>query len=222
MYPLNKVIYALIFTCFFCGCKDNLSPNEEDLSNRCGADLIWVDGKCTCTDNTYRSPFVGGDGDWCLPLSDSFYIRVGHEGDISNFEIMSVLKFPSDMPTDPFFDKVSEEFPGKFIVELFPSNQSEVFPQNYSKPYVSIIVDNLNSNSLDFPIRGEKDYGDPPLYYKGPKDLNSLFYGVKYEWAFEFKEDSATVHVDVYSIEEESNTTFLDDEITMYFERYRE
>jgi len=221
MYPLNKILVLSFLCLIFIGCEDNLSPNEGD-QVLCGADLVRVDGKCTCTENTYTSPFVGGDGDWCIPLSDSFYIRIGHEGDISNFEIMSVLKFPTAEPTDPFFEAVTGEFPDKFIVEIFPSNQHDVFPQNYLKPYISVIAENANPSGLDFPIVGGKEYGDPPLYYRGPKDINSIFYGVNYEWNFEFQEDSATVNVDVYSIDEESDSIYLDDEITMYFERYRE
>lgn len=220
MYPLNKLIPGLILMVIFVGCDDDSSPDNGIMDIGCGT-LVSVDGECRCWENTFRSPFVGSDGDWCLPLTDSFYTRIGYEGDITNFEIMSVLKAPSDKPTDPFYDRVTSEFPSKFIIELFPSNTTNVFTEKYKSPYISVIMTNENADSMDFPIVGRKELGSPPIKYRGPKDRSDLFYGVRYEWEVQFKEDSATVYLDVYSTSED-DSLFLDDEITMYFERYRE
>lgn len=62
-----------------------------DDCNYCGDNgTECVDGKCICEENSYALRFLG-DEKQCRPLNDSFYVRVGHEGDISNFEVLNLL-----------------------------------------------------------------------------------------------------------------------------------
>lgn len=220
MYYLSKIILFFFSIVALTACEDSLAPNDSGYSSlQCaGENSNVVDGKCTCLKDTYWAHFMADDN-WCRPLSDSFYIRKGHKGDITNFEIMNTLKLPSDRPMFEFENGISEKFPTQFIVELVPHNIKEVFPEGYLKPYISLVVTNVDPENEDFPIVGKKDFGKPPAY-QGPKNLSDLDYGVRYEWQVNFRQDSALLEIDVYSLKDDS--LFLDDEITMYFERYRE
>ncbi len=176
---------------------------------------------CLCSTEDYFRIRVE-DSLFCHSLNDSFYIRVDHEGDISNFEIMDVLKIPASESTyENSGANLRKQYPEQFIVDLFSTKSQKVEYKDYSsKLYISLLFDNKDVDNSSLPMRGYTGQIGRPSGYKGPKNTPELIYGLGYEWDIEVEEDTAILRVKVYSAGEES--LFLDDEITMYYERYRE
>lgn len=230
---LNKISFFVILIFLVGSCSDDEMPmnggeNEMyrfDCVSDCEAfNMECKDDICLCsTEEYYKSgPASFEDSLFCHPLNDLFYVRVDHEGDISNFEIMDVLKMPSskasyDRPNSHLPDK---PYPEQFIVELFSTRSGKVEFKDYSPLlYIYLLFENKSPNNADFPFLGYTENGYPSGY-KGPKNTSELVYGLAYEWDIEVNEDTAVLKVKVYSAGEDA--MFLDDEITMYYERYRE
>lgn len=230
MYNLNNTMALFLLAFCFIGCSDDEVAMEGsegglysmDCLSQCEAYNMECQGEvCLCsTDEYFRISLE--DSLFCHSLNDSFYIRVDHEGDISNFEIMDVLKIPASESTNENSGaSLRKQYPEQFIVDLFSTKSQQVEYKDYnSNLYISLLFDNKDVVNSSLPMRGLTGNIGPPSGYKGPKNTPGLTYGLGYEWDIEVEEDTAILRVKVYSAGEES--LFLDDEITMYYERYRE
>jgi hypothetical protein len=226
MLHLNNLLLLCLALLTLLSCEDKketpvIDPEPCSYSCENKPNMVCVEGQCLCPEERFFTPWQYRD-ELCHDLTDSFYVRVGHEGDIEYFAPMDVLKIPSDSPTYTFSSSsISKEYPAQFIVGLFTSRSDTIDYDRYPSPQFDLVFDNNNPSNGDFPISGQSEL-DPQGYYPQGFErrygLNS-FYGMQFFWEVEYNADSATLHVDVYSSRD--GAIFLDDEITMYFERYR-
>ncbi len=230
MSNLNSSIALLLFCFFLVSCSDDEMPIDDgegglyswDCASSCEAyNMECQEEACLCSTEEYFMIRLE-DSLFCHSLNDSFYIRVDHEGDISNFEIMDVLKIPASESTyENSGASLRKQYPEQFIVDLFSTRSKQVEYKDYSSNlYISLLFDKKDVVNSSFPMRGYTGNIGPPSGYKGPKNTSGLTYGLGYEWDIEVAEDTAILRAKIYSAGEDS--LFLDDEITMYFERYRE
>lgn len=230
MSSLNKISFIVTLIFLVAGCSDDEMPVIEEENDMYRFDCVsdcaeynmeCYDDVCLCFEDQYYKQDIE-DSLLCHPLNDSFYVRVDHEGDITNFEIMDVLKMPASKASfnSSFAREREKPYPEQFIVDLYSTRSEKVEFKEYShQPYISLLFENKSPNNADFPFQGYTEDGYP-RGYKGPKRTDDIAYGLAYEWDIEVNKDTTVLKVKVYSAGE--NAMFLDDEITMYFERYRE
>lgn len=219
----NRYLIALYSAIIFFSCKDDDLVNGEPCNSYCNdlQEMQCIDGQCLCPEESFFTPFSYND-QLCHDLNESFYVRVGHEGNIDYFAPMDILKMPDSLSIHANSPTTSSKsFPEQFIVDWFTSLSDTLDYDKYQPIHIVLKFDNKNSSNFGFPICGNSDmdpYGYSPRDYLRPND--GVYYGIRFVWEIEFKEDSAILHVDVYSTG--NGSVFLDDEITLYFERYRD
>lgn len=219
----NRYLIALCSAIIFFSCKDDDLVNGEPCNSYCNdyQEMQCIDGQCLCPEKSFFTPFLYND-QLCHDLNDSFYVRAGHEGNIDYFAPMDILKMPDSLSIHVnSTTSLSKPFPEQFIAELFTSRSDTLDYDRYHPSHIVLQFDNKNSSNYVFPIRGNVDMhpsGYSPQDYLRPND--GVYYGQRFVWDIEFTEDSATLHIDVYSTG--NGSVFLDDEITMYYERYRD
>jgi len=225
MTPFNKLILLFWVTVSLLACKEDL---PEDPCGQCGENgTECIDNECLCEENSYAIRFLGDEKE-CRPLNDSFYVRVGHEGDISNFEVLNLLKLSYSTIEEPNSRiSFSFGFPVEFVIELFYDGRADFDLTDYSKTSMGLIFTNDDRENSELPFLGNALTLDGLSGFSGPKNAKypndgtpgGYAYGLGYKWVVEVTADSAILEAQVYS---HQDTSFLDDEITMYFERYRE
>jgi len=225
MVHVKNIILLFWVTTFFLACKEDL---PEDPCSQCGENgTECIDDQCLCEEDSYAIWFLEDEKE-CRPLNDSFYVRVGHEGDISNFEILNLLKLSYSTKEEPnSMIRFNFGFPSEFIIELFYDGRADYDLTDYSKTSMGLIFQNDDRENSELPFSGNVRTLDGLSGFSGPKNAEypndgtpgAYAYGLGYEWFVEVTADSAILEADVYS---HRDSSFLDDEITIYFERYRE
>lgn len=231
MYPLNKILVLSFLFLLFIGCEDKdeqpiVEESEPCRSSYCedSSEMTCKEGQCLCEEEMFFTTWRY-KGNLCNDLTDSFYVRVGHEGNIDYFEAIDVLRMPSSKALKPNSNiSISEDYPDQFIVEAFSSRSDSIDYYKHYSPYFALVFDNDMSENEMYPISGKSTQSPSGYRPRGDyHDVDSNFYyGHKFVWDIEYKSESATLGVDVYSTSREAGGFYLDDEITMYFERYRE
>jgi len=223
MSILNNFSVILCIGLIFFSCKDDISKMDDLRCNSyCDTNpyMDCIDGQCLCPDENFFTPFLHNDR-LCNDLNASFYVRVGHEGNIDYFKPMDILKMPdSSSIYSRSTSSLSKRYPEEFIVEWFASRSDTFDYDKYPLPHIALVFENNSPSNDDFPMRGSSDLSPAnysPQEYLRP--IDGVYYGIKFDWYIEFTEDLATLHIDVYSTG--NGSVFLDDQITMYFERYR-
>lgn len=225
MSTSNNILIAICIISMIFGCKDDPPVESMEPCNPYCDDLDLmncVEGQCLCQESMFYTPWLYNN-DLCHGLTDSFYVRVGHEGNIEYFKPMDVLRMPakSSLKVNSRVS-ISKDYPEQFILEWFTSRADSVNYDRYHPAHIVLVFDNDNPDNDAFPITGKSQL-DPSDY--APQDYVSSngpnhYYGVNFIWEVEYTSDSAVLHVEVYSSGDGS--VYLEDEMTMYFERYRE
>ncbi len=228
MYHLNKILVLIFLFLISNGCEDKDEPMIVDESEPCrgycegSSEMICKQGQCLCEEAMFFTPWRY-EGDFCTDLTDSFYVRVAHDGNIDYFEAINILRMPANKTLKQNSSiSISEEYPQQFIVEVFSSRSDSIDYYKHHTPYFALVFDNDIPGNEVFPLSGKSTRS--PSNYRPRGDYHSVdsnfYYGFTFVWDIEYKSESATLGVDVYSTGAEG--IYLDDEITMYFERYRE
>ena len=227
MYPLNNIIVLCFSLLMIFGCDDKEDPLVGDELESCGffceesQIMSCKEDQCLCEEAMFFTKWRH-KGDYCTDLTDSFYVRVGHEGNIDFFEAIDILSMPSSKALKPNSNiSISEDYPQQFIVEFFSSRSDTIDYNKYHPPYFALVFDNDIPGNDAFPIEGSSKIspsGYRPIHYRRGTD-EGHYYGVNFIWEVEYSVDSAILQIDVYTAGGGYN--YLDDEITMYFERYR-
>jgi len=227
MYPLNKILVLSFLCLIFIGCEDKdeqpIVEESEPCSPYCedSSEMICKQGQCLCEEEMFFTRWRY-NGNLCNDLTDSFYVRVGHEGNIDYFEAIDVLRMPSSKALKPNSNiSISEDYPDQFIVEFFSSRSDTIDYKQYHPAYFALVFDNDIPGNDDFPLSGNSNISPTdyrPMHYRRATD-EGHYYGINFIWEVEYSADIATLKIDVYTSGDGS--IYLDDEITMYFERYR-
>lgn len=228
MYPSNNILVLCFSLLIILGCEDKEEPPIGDESEPCSpycedsSEMICKQGQCLCDEEMFFTSWRYS-GDLCNDLTDSFYVRVAHDGNIDYFEAMDILRMPASKPLKQNSSiSISEDYPKQFIVEFFSSRSDTIDYKKYHPAYFALVFDNAVPGNDAFPIVGNSNLSPSdyrPIHYRRGTD-EGYYYGVNFIWKVEYSIDSATLHIDVYTSGDGS--IYLDDEITMYFERYRE
>ena len=228
MYPLNSILVICFSLLIILGCEDKDEPSVgeelEPCNSYCESSQVMdcVEGQCLCPQDMFFTDWQH-KGDFCTGLTDSFYVRVGHEGNIEYFEAIDVLRLPSN---SSIFSRsstsITEDYPEQFIAELFTSRSGNLDYDRFLGAHLVLVFDNDIPGNEAFPLSGKSTRS--PSNYRPRGDYydvdSNFYYANNFVWDIEYKEESATLKIDLYSWGEEG--IYLDDEITMYFERYRE
>ena len=228
MYPLNKILVLSFLFLLFIGCEDKdeqpiIEESEPCRSSYCedSSEMICKEGQCLCEEEMFFTRWRY-NGNLCNDLTDSFFVRVGHEGNIDYFEAIDVLSMPSSKALKPNSSiSISEDYPDQFIVEFFSSRSDTIDYKQYHPAYFALVFDNDIPGNDDFPLSGNSNISPTdyrPMHYRRATD-EGHYYGINFIWEVEYSADIATLKIDVYTSGDGS--IYLDDEITMYFERYR-
>jgi hypothetical protein len=228
MFPLNKILVLSYLFLIFIGCEDKDGPPIVDDSESCSliceqSQIMYCkEEQCLCKEKMFFTPWRH-KGEFCVDLTDSFYVRVAHDGNIDYFEAIDILRMPSSKSLKQNSSiSISEDYPQQFIVECFSSRSDSINYDKYHHPYFALVFDNSILEDEIYPIKGTSTQQPSGYRPRGNyHDVDSNFYyGYTFVWDIEYHLDSATLGVDVYSAG--ADGIYLDDEITIYFERYRE
>lgn len=228
MYPLNSILVLCFSFLMIFGCDDKEESPVVDELEPCGffceeSQIMYCkEDQCLCEEAMFFTPWRH-EGDFCTGLTDSFYVRVAHDGNIDYFEAIDILRMPANKTLKQNSSiSISEEYPQQFIVEVFSSRSDSIDYDKYHTPYFALVFDNNTLENELYPITGTST--QQPSGYRPRGDYHDIdsnfYYGYSFVWDIEYESESATLGIDVYSTGAEG--IYLDDEITMYFERYRE